>query len=120
MKYQYETLLLELQRYSTELARRHFAVAITKCDSLPEEDVNSLTQQFIEEIGLEVNNTLSQYKVNSNYLSYGFKEDFGVKLPINTPLFVLPISSISHLNRDPLRFALKSFVVSVHKEQEGN
>ena len=118
MKYQYETLLLELQRYSSELAGRHFAVGITKCDSLPEDDVNILTQQFIEEIGLEVNSTLSQYKVNSNYVSYGFKEDFGVDLPKDTPLFVLPISSVSHLNTDPLRFALKNFVLSVNEEQK--
>jgi len=119
MKYQYETLLVELQRYSTELAGRNFAVAITKCDSLPVEDVNSLVQTFIEDIGLTPNNTLSKYKVKSNYVSYGFEEDFGIELPKDAPLFVIPISSVSHLNTDPLRFALKSFVISVN-EQEGN
>jgi GTP-binding protein len=118
MKYQYETLLVELQRYSDELSGRNFAVAITKCDSLPEDDVNILTQQFIEEIGLNVNSTLKKYKVDSNYVSYGFEEDFGVDLPTNAPLFVLPISSVSHLNTDPLRFALKGFVVSVNEEQK--
>jgi len=118
MKYQYETLLLELQRYSDALSTRHFAVAITKCDSLPEDDVNILTQQFIEEIGLELNSTLRKYKVDSNYVSYGFEEDFGVVLPKDAPLFVLPISSVSHLNTDPLRFALKNFVLSVNEEQK--
>jgi len=119
MKYQYETLLVELQRYSSELAGRNFAVAITKCDSLPVEEVNNLVGTFIEDIGLTANRTLSKYKVNSDYLSYGFEEDFGVELPKDAPLFVLPISSVSHLNTDPLRFALKSFIVSVN-EQEGN
>jgi GTP-binding protein len=116
MKYQYETLLVELQRYSTELAGRNFAVAITKCDSLPVEDVNSLVTTFIEDIGLSVNSTLHKYKVNTKYTSYGFEEDFGVALPKRTPLFVMPISSVSHLNTDPLRFALKSFVLSVNEE----
>ncbi|SFV69561.1 GTP-binding protein Obg [hydrothermal vent metagenome] len=118
MQYQYETLLLELERYSTQLAKRHFAVAITKCDSLPEDDVNILTQKFIEDIGLNVNSTLNKYKVNSKYLSYGFKEDFGIELPRDNPLFILPISSVSQLNIDPLRFALKSFIVSVNEEEK--
>ena len=117
MKYQYETLLVELQRYSNELAGRKFAVAITKCDSFSIDEVNALTEQFIEDIGLKVNKTLNRYKVNREYSSYGFEDDFGIDLPVDKPLFVLPISSVSHLNTEALRYALKGVVNSV-KEQE--
>ncbi len=117
MKYQYETLLVELQRYSKELAKRRFAVAITKCDSLSIDEVNSLTKQFLEDIGLKENKTLKKYKANMDYISYGFEEDFGVDLPTNEPLFVLPISSVSHLNTDALRYSLKSFVNSVEEQE---
>jgi len=120
MKYQYETLLVELQRYSEELAGRRFAVAITKCDSFPVEKVNGLTEQFLEDIGLEVNNTLNKFKANKEYSSYGFVEDFGVDLPKNEPLFVLPISSVSHLNTEALRYTLKSFVTSVIEQEKEN
>jgi len=110
MKYQYETLLVELERYSEALANRH------KCDSSPVEEVNALVEEFLEQIGLQVNKQLQSFKANKEYSAYGFEENFGVALPKDKPLFVLPISSVSHLNTDALRYALKHFVVAVNEE----
>jgi GTP-binding protein len=118
MKYQYETLLVELQRYSETLATRKHAVAITKIDSLSVEEVNALTQTFLDDIKLEANTTLHQYKAKEEYISYGFEKDFGVKLPEVKPLFVLPISSVAHINTEPLRYALGDFIKSVKEENE--
>jgi GTP-binding protein len=120
MKYQYETLLVELHRYSEALATRKHAIAITKIDALSQDEVNTLTQTFLDDIGLETNNTLHQYKADTNYLSYGFQTDFGVALPQEKPLFVLPISSVAHLNTEALRYAIFSFVKNVEEEQEEN
>ena len=117
MKYQYETLLVELQRYSETLATRKYAIAITKIDALSQDEVNTLTQTFLADIGLEANDTLHQYKADRNYVSYGFKTDFGVILPEGKPLFVLPISSVAHLNTEALRYAISSFVKNVEEEQ---
>ena len=118
MKYQYETLLVELQRYSSELATRRFGVAITKCDTLEPQEANILIEQFLSDIGLQSNKTLKKYKANMDYISYGFEEDFGVDLPKNEPLFVLPISSVSHINTEALRYTLKGFVKSVEEQEE--
>ena len=118
MKYQYKTLLVELERYSEVLAKRPFAVALTKCDSFLVDEVNSLTEQFLSDIGLEANKTLQKFKANPEYSSYGFVEDFGVELPTSEPLFVLPISSVSHLNTEALRFALKNYIVAVNEEEK--
>jgi len=118
MKYQYETLLVELQRYSETLATRKHAIAITKIDSLSVDEVNALTETFLADIGLEANRTLQQYKAKEEYLSYGFEKDFGVKLPEKKPLFVLPISSVAHINTEPLRYALGDFIKSVKEENE--
>ena len=118
MKYQYETLLVELQRYSETLATRKHAVAITKIDSLPQDEVNRLTENFLADIGLEANDTLHTYKADRMYVSYGLKKEFGVKLPKEKPLFVLPISSVAHINTEPLRYALGDFVKSVKEENE--
>lgn len=118
MKYQYETLLVELQRYSTTLAIRKHAIAITKIDSLSIDEVNVLTKTFLEDIGLEANSVLGQYKAKDSYLSYGFEKDFGVALPEEKPLFVLPISSVAHINTEPLRYALGGFIKSVKEEDE--
>ena len=118
MKYQYETLLVELQRYSETLATRKHAIAITKIDSLSADEVNALTETFLSDIGLNANNTLSQFKAKEEYISYGFKTDFGVSLPENEPLFVLPISSVAHINTEPLRYALGKFIDNVKEEQK--
>ncbi len=117
MKYQYETLLVELQRYSETLATRKHAVAITKIDSLSEDEVNVLTKTFLSDIGLEENGTLNKYKANENYISYGFEKDFGDTLPDEKPLFVLPISSVAHLNTEALRYALAEFIKNVKEEE---
>ncbi len=118
MKYQYETLLVELKRYSETLATRKHAIAITKIDALSSDEVNEKTAQFLSDIGLEPNKTLAKYKADSDYLSYGFQTDFGVDLPEKAPLFVLPISSVAHLNTEALRYALADFVKSVEAEEK--
>jgi len=118
MKYQYETLLVELQRYSKTLATRKHAIAITKIDSLSQDEVNKLTQVFLDDIGLKPNNTLGKYKADMSYLSYGFEIDFGIDLPEQKPLFVLPISSVAHLNTEALRYAIDDFVKNVEATQE--
>ena len=118
MKYQYETLLVELQRYSETLAARKHAIAITKIDALSQDEVNALTETFLADIGLEANDTLNKYKADTKYISYGFKTDFGVKLPEEKPFFVLPISSVAHLNTEALRYAIGDFVKNVKEENE--
>ena len=66
----------------------------------------------------EANDTLTQYKTNESYISYGFKTDFGVALPQEKPLFVLPISSVAHINTEALRYALGGFIKNVKEEDE--
>jgi len=117
MKYQYETLLVELQRYSETLATRKHAVAITKIDSLTQEEVNRLTEMFLADIDLEANGTLNQYKANEKFISYGFKKDFGDTLPEEKPFFVLPISSVAHLNTEALRYAMYDFIKNIKEEE---
>ena len=119
MKYQYESLLGELERYSETLSKRKFAVAITKTDAFDADSANVLIEKFLEDIGLKPNQTLNKFKANSEYLSYGFEQDFGVKLPQNEPLFVLPISSVIHLNTETLRYALFDVVKAVKEEEKG-
>jgi len=118
MKYQYETLLVELQRYSTTLSSRKFAVAVTKIDALSQEEINVLMNQFLEDISLKPNMTLKKYKADMNYVSYGFEIDFGVLLPQDKPFFVLPISSVAHLNTEALRYAMGNFIKLVEEEQD--
>jgi GTP-binding protein len=118
MQYQYESLLVELERYSKQLATRKYAVAITKVDAFSAEEANKLTEKFLADIGLVANTTLQKFKADKNYSGYGFEQDFGVKLPQNQPLFVLPISSVTHLNTEALRYALSDIVKAVKEEEK--
>lgn len=118
MRYQYESLLVELERYSEELSKRKFGVAITKTDTLDVEEVNRLTEKFLSDIGLSTNKILNKFKANPEYSTYGFEKDFGVKLPQNEPLFVIPISSVTHFNTEALRYVLNDYVKAVKEEEQ--
>jgi len=118
MKYQYETLLVELERYSETLATRKHVVVITKIDALSQDEVNTLTEQFLKDIDLSLNDTLRKYNANMDYISYGFKKDFGVNLPEKKPLFVMPVSSVAHINTEALRYALGDFIKNVEAENK--
>jgi len=53
-----------------------------------------------------------------DYISYGFKKYFGVNLPEKKPLFVMPVSSVAHINTEALRYALGDFIKNVEAENK--
>lgn len=120
MKYQYESLLVELERYSPILAKRKYAIAITKSDAFVKDEINQLTATFLSDIGLESNTVLHKFKADADTVSYGVEQEFGVMLPGDQPLFVLPISSVSHFNTEALRYALYDVVKAVKEEEKAN
>ncbi len=105
--HQYEALKQELERYSTELAKRPFAVALTRIDALQEDEVNEKMRQLLASLGLSSNDALSVYGCDERYLSYGAGEADDKK---SGPLFVMPISSIAGTNMKALVFALSDIV----------
>jgi GTP-binding protein len=104
MEYQYTTLLEELNKYSTVLGGRNYGIAITKIDALTKEECNEAVEKFMKAINVEPNNELYSEHLSKDYKSYGVKYDFG-ETP-TSPLFVLPISSVSHINTEAMRYAL--------------
>ncbi len=116
--YQYETLLEELSRYSEALAKRPFAVALSKIDALSQEEVNGKCDELLAALGLEANDGMRRYKVAEGYRSYLFPETFEKALPDDSPYFVLPISAVAHINTDALRYALYDFVKKAAETKE--
>ncbi len=117
MKYQYETLLLELQRYSEELAARTYAIAVTKIDALTVEEANHRIETFLADINLVPNTLLRRYKAKEKYLSYGYEDHLDVISPRQQPLFVLPFSSVAHINIETLRYLLSRLIKSADKSE---
>ncbi len=110
MKYQYEILKEELLRYSSELSGRNHAIAVTKIDALPTEEVNALMESFLDAIGLSANSVLQKYKADPAYLSYGFGREAWEGFDTSKPGFVIPISSVGQFNTEALRYALADFI----------
>ncbi len=75
---QYKALRIELKLYSEKLYERDFGIALTKIDTLIEEDLNIKISEFSKVV-----------------------ENFEKK-----PLFILPISAVSHSNLEQLKFLL--------------
>ena len=106
MQYQFEQLREELKRYSNKLSNKVFAIAITKVDAINKDDANSLIEKFIDDLGLTKSSNSSKFNID-NSLSYYIqdKEDWE-SFDKDKPAFILPISSVSHLNIDALKFML--------------
>ncbi|WP_300366162.1 GTPase ObgE [Hydrogenimonas sp.] len=96
---QFASLQKELERYSSELATRPFAIALTRIDALDAEQVNEKMWELLQSLDLVANDVLKKYGVEPDYISYGSEEK-------SNPHFVMPISAIAKINIKPLIFAL--------------
>ncbi|WP_086225045.1 GTPase ObgE [Campylobacter devanensis] len=82
---QFETLRSEVEKFSPLLAKRSFAIALTRADVA--EDIDEKVQNFISKFGFEIKQS-------------------GYKVDTSLPYFVMPISSVSGENLKELKFAL--------------
>ena len=117
MKYQLEALKEEIKRYSTSLSNRPFAIAITKIDALSEEELNEKLKDFFKSINIEPNNLATKYGAKENILSYVQEKEDWEELDYSKPIFVLPISSVSRVNLDALKYLLFKLVKNKKEEE---
>ena len=101
MSYQYDSLLGELGKYFTSVKR--YGIAVTKVDSTEVDQANVMIEQFLSHIGIKQNKQLERFGVDANYYSYGAEGE-------GMPRFVLPISSVSHINSEALKFVLQAVI----------
>ena len=105
MKYQFEQLQEELKRYSQELSGKVFAIAITKVDALASDEVNLLIEQFIQDLGLNTTKK-AKFDIDSNLGFYIQEKSEWEDFDKSKPAFILPISSVSRVNLDALKYLL--------------
>ena len=105
---QYKVLKEELSKFSQELGKRKFAIALTKIDAINPEELNGMVDAFIKDLELE----------NSNENSFAFEKDknyYVQDLTFNKyneelPYFILPISSVTNQNIKSIKYALYDLV----------
>jgi len=105
---QYNVLQEEVEKFSPELASRKFAIALTKIDAIPQEELNEKVEGFIKAIGLET--TKENSFAFDKEKSYFLQELTYNRYDENLPYFVLPISSATKQNIEPIKFALYDLI----------
>ncbi len=110
LKEQIEVLQDEIASFSEVLGESKFAIALTRVDIVPQEEIHDLVNEFLTHLGLEASkvnrlkfdNEIPFYLQDSADASLGFDK--------TKPYFVAPISSATHKNIEPLKNALFDLV----------
>jgi GTPase len=112
LKEQIETLKSEIASFSEGLAQNKYAIALTRVDIIPPEEVNDIVNEFLNLLGLKANR--SQDLDFDPNLPYFIQESADETLGYNRdlPYFVVPISSATNKNIEPLKYALFNLVQS--------
>jgi GTP-binding protein len=113
---QYKTLKKELSKFSDRLAKRSYAIALTKIDALGVEEANEKILKFINELSLEPTNE-NRYGLDERYRYFLQNLDEYNK---ELPYFIFPISAVSKINIEPLKYALYDLVKKVRGEESSN
>jgi GTP-binding protein len=106
LQVQYDVLKKELHNFSKKLGDRKFAIALTRVDSLDEDEANEKIKNFLKHLGLEKNND-KKYKFDEKFGGY-FQSvgELEGGYDRKKPYFVVPISSVAKINIEPLKYAL--------------
>ncbi|QOG11771.1 GTPase ObgE [Arcobacter sp. FWKO B] len=104
---QYNTLKIEVEKFSPELSTRRFAVAFSKVDTMTPEEANKVISDFIKALNLDVFEENEKIKGNfylQDYKSPTFKYDN------SKPFFVMGMSSATTYNILPLKNTLYDLI----------
>jgi GTP-binding protein len=113
---QYDTLKQELGNFSELMKTRDFAIALTRMDSVMEDEAKEKISDFLSHIGLESTKHTNRYHFDEKFKTYLQPIDEFVEYDHSKPFFVVPISSMSRLNIQPLKFALLDAVKKIRDE----
>jgi len=111
LEYQYETLKQELKAFSSMLAERNYAIALTRADAMSPEEAVEKTTAFLNMLNLSPVSK-SRFGFDESYPVYEqehFEKEF---YDLSKPAFVAPISSAVHMNIKPLTYALYHLIVT--------
>lgn len=110
LKEQIDVLKSEVASFSEKLGDSRYAIALTRTDIIPAEDLNDMVNGFIEALGLKANEK-SGFDFDEN-LPYFIQEspDETLGYDKSKPYFVIPISSAINKNIEPLKYALFNLV----------
>ena len=110
LKEQIDTLKNEVASFSEKLGTSRYAIALTRTDIVPPEEVSEKVSEFIAMLGLEPSKK-SEFNFDTE-LPYFIQESADETLGYDRkqPYFVVPISSAINKNIEPIKYALFNLV----------
>ncbi len=113
---QYVKLKIELHKFSDVMKQRDFAIAITRMDSVLEEESSQKINDFLQELSLGKGGK-NTYHFDEKFKTYIQPLDEFIEYDHQKPYFILAISSMNRLNIKQLVFALKDCVDRSNDEE---
>lgn len=115
LKEQIEVLKDEISSFSQKMGESNYAIALTRVDIVPPEELQELVLDFLELLGLQRNKG-SKFDFDSE-IPYFIQDTSDDTLGYDSklPYFVVPISSASSKNIEPLKYALFNLVQQTRK-----
>lgn len=110
---QFAVLKEEVKKFSMELSGRNFAIALTKIDAYYGEDLEADILNFIKELGLEPSGS-NEFGFDKS-LPYYVQDDTFTRFDGTKPYFILPLSSVTHLNTKSISYALYELIGKTKK-----
>ncbi len=115
LKEQIEVLKEEISAFSEKLGKNKYAIALTRVDVVPPDEINALVNGFLDLLGLEAS---KKNEFNFDYTMPYFIQDSAdatLGYDIEQPYLVAPISSATSKNIEALKYSLFNLVQSDRK-----
>ena len=112
LKEQIEVLKDEISSFSDKLGTSKYAIALTRVDIVPPDEINDLVNSFLELIGVEASkeNHFNFDESMPYFVQSTADETLGYDKTL--PYLVAPISSATHKNIEALKYSLFNLVQS--------
>ncbi|MCK9455167.1 MAG: GTPase ObgE [Sulfurimonas sp.] len=116
LKEQIETLKEEVAAFSDKLAHSKYAIALTRVDVVPADEIQELITGFLKMQGVEPtkDSDIGFDKTMPYFIQKTAEETLGYNRAL--PYFIVPISSATNKNIEPLKNALFKLVQSKRQE----
>ena len=110
LKEQIEVLQHEIASFSEKLSESNYAIALTRVDIVPPDEINELVNGFLELLGLESSKT-NEFNFD-NEMPFFVQDSADVTLGYDNklPYLVAPISSATNKNIEALKYSLFNLV----------
>ncbi|MCD6173161.1 MAG: GTPase ObgE [Sulfurimonas sp.] len=112
LKEQIEVLKEEISSFSEKLGESKYAIALTRVDVVPPDEINELILGFLELLGLEASKT-NEFNFD-NQMPFFVQDSADETLGYDRtqPYLVAPISSVTSKNIEALKYSLFNLVQS--------